>query len=331
MLRYFIVLITILFITYNICDSYKRIRRESHYLHNNLQDYLLQVKNKTINGSKNYTTKFSSLKNSSARDNKSYGSSINFYGKVVLVTGASGGIGKVIALHFSKLGATLSLTGSNFTKLYYDTYKSIRKIAKIKPQISRGDLTHSKLAESIVSYTISRFGKIDVLVNCAGAYEFGTIENTTVQQLDRLYKANVRSMYAVTIAALPHLKKTNGTIINVSSLAGLRPFSGILAYCMSKAAVDQFTKCLALELGRYGIRVNSVNPSLVDTGLHLKAGMDLIKYKKYVKKSKKKHILGRITTPDDVAKAVVFLASDDASFITGVNFPVDGGRSICTP
>lgn len=131
--------------------------------------------------------------------------------------------------------------------------------------------------------------------------------------------------------AIPHLIKTKGTIVNVSSVNGLRSFPGLLAYNMSKSAVDQFTKCLALELASKQVRVNSVNPGVIITELQKRGGVDEEAYKKFLGRSKETHALGRPGNPQEVAEAIAFLASEQSSFVTGVNLCVDGGRHAMCP
>merc|ERR1712088_199768 len=137
---------------------------------------------------------------------------------------------------------------------------------------------------------------------------------------------NVRSLYHPTMLATPHLIKTKGNIVNVSSVNGMRSFPGVLAYNLSKAAVDQFTRCVALELAPKQVRVNCVNPGVIVTELQKRGGLDDEKYAKFLEHSKTTHALGRVGQPEEVAKAICFLASDDATFSTGVCLPVDGGR-----
>jgi len=131
--------------------------------------------------------------------------------------------------------------------------------------------------------------------------------------------------------AVPHLVKTKGNIVNVSSVNGVRSFPNVLAYCMSKSAVDQFTRCVSLELAPKGVRVNSVNPGVVVTNLLTRQGMSEEDYAKFLEKTKFTHALGRPGTVEEVAKAIVFLASDDASFTTGESLLIDGGRHALCP
>lgn len=127
--------------------------------------------------------------------------------------------------------------------------------------------------------------------------------------------------------AVPHLIKTKGSVVNVSSIAGLRSFPTVLAYCMSKSALDQFTRCIALELGLKGVRVNAVNPGVISTGIHMKSTMN----KEFLKKCVDTHALGRAGESKEVASVIIFLASDAASNITGATIPVDGGRHAICP
>lgn len=126
--------------------------------------------------------------------------------------------------------------------------------------------------------------------------------------------------------AVPELIKTQGNIVNVSSVNGIRSFPGVLAYNISKTAVDQFTRCVALELASKNVRCNCVNPGVTVTNLHKRGGMDEESYAKFLDHSKVTHPLGRPGTVDELANAITFLASDLASFSTGVSLPVDGGR-----
>lgn len=254
-----------------------------------------------------------------------------FGGKVVLITGASSGIGAATAVHFSQLGASLSLTGRNTDNLNKVAAQCTVLEDQPKPFLVTGELTNEADTKRILDSTIKHFGKLDVLINNAGILEAGGIENTSVEQYDRLFNINVRSVYHLTMLAVPYLTETKGNIVNVSSVNGMRSFPGVLSYCMSKAALDQFTRCVALELAPKKVRVNSVNPGVVVTELQKRGGLDLEAYEKFLERSKQTHALGRPGQPDEVARAIAFLASDDASFITGETLPVDGGRHAMCP
>jgi NAD(P)-dependent dehydrogenase (short-subunit alcohol dehydrogenase family) len=126
---------------------------------------------------------------------------------------------------------------------------------------------------------------------------------------------------------VPYLAATKGNIVNVSSVTGLRAFPNVLAYCVSKAGIDQLTRCAALELAHKGIRVNAVNPGVVVTNLHKRGGMGEDDYDKFLEHSKSTHPIGRAGTAEEVAELIAFLASDKAGWITGATYAIDGGRS----
>src|SRR5437588_6819469 len=128
--------------------------------------------------------------------------------------------------------------------------------------------------------------------------------------------------------AAPHLIRTHGNIVNISSVTGLRSFPGVLAYCVSKAGVDQLTRCAALELASKGVRVNAVNPGVVVTEIHKRGGMSDEDYENFLEHSKTTHPLGRVGQPREIAELVFFLASDKASWITGATYSIDGGRAL---
>lgn len=181
---------------------------------------------------------------------------MNFAGKVVLVTGASSGIGARTAQKFAQLGACLSLTGRKLENLE----KVASECEGQKHFVVAGNITSEVDTKRILDETIKKYGRLDILVNNAGIIETGTIENTSMEQYDRVMNTNIRAIYYLTMLAVPHLIKTEGSIVNVSSVNGIRSFPGVLAYNLSKAAVDQFTRCVALELAPKKVRVNSVNP-----------------------------------------------------------------------
>ncbi|XP_018373174.1 PREDICTED: L-xylulose reductase-like isoform X2 [Trachymyrmex cornetzi] len=215
--------------------------------------------------------------------------------KVILITGASSGIGAETAIHLAQLGASLSITGRNKQNLN----KVAEQCGQPKPFVVVGDLANENDVKNIIDSTIKHYGKLDVLVNNAGIFELGTIETASLEQYDNVY--------------------------------GLRPTRNNLAYCMSKAALDQFTRCVALELGSRQVRVNSVNPGAVQTNLFRNCGMSQEQRKIFFEQLKELHALGRNGDALEIAKTIAFLASDDASFITGVTLSVDGGMHAMPP
>lgn len=251
---------------------------------------------------------------------------MEFENKVVLITGASSGIGAETAVHFAKLGASLALVARNADNL---TAVAERCVGSVKPLIIVADVC--KDTEQIIKQTIEHFGKLDVLVNNAGRGAMGSIETTSLAQYDEIMDLNVRSVYHLTMLAVPHLLKTKGNIVNVSSVAGLRSFTNFLSYCVSKSALDQFTKCVALELGTRGVRVNSVNPAVIASNFHYNIGMSEEAYKNYLEGAKATHALGRIGQPLEVAEGIAYLASDRASFVTGTLLAIDGGKASMCP
>ncbi|CAH2243758.1 jg13074 [Pararge aegeria aegeria] len=255
-----------------------------------------------------------------------------FSGKVVLITGASSGIGAETAWEFSKHGANLVLTGRNEDNLDMVS-KKCENISpnKLQPLKIIADINKEKDIEYIIETTITSFKKLDILVNNAGILKSGTIETTSLQQFKDIMETNVRGPYYLTILAAPYIIQNKGNIVNVSSVAGLRSFPNTLAYSTSKAALDQFTRCVALELAPKGVRVNAVNPGVIVTDIHLRAGMSQQEYQEYIEKCKYTYPLGRPGEPKEVSSVIAFLASDAAKNITGATLPVDGGRIVMCP
>ena len=248
-----------------------------------------------------------------------------FAGKVALVTGATSGIGQACAKAFATAGAKVACVGRN-EKALQDVSSEIRKLdAEALP--IRADLAATGEAERVVAETIKNFGGIDVLVNAAGHISSGTIENTSLEAWDDMMNVNVRAPYQLMQKALPSLIERRGNIVNVSSVTGLRAFPGVLAYCVSKAALDQLTRCAALELAAKGVRVNAVNPGVVVTQIHKRGGMTDEAYAAFLEHSKTTHPLGRTGRPEEIAALVLFLASDEASWVTGATYSIDGGRA----
>ena len=246
-------------------------------------------------------------------------------GKVVIVTGASSGIGRATALLFAKNGSNVIAVGRNAKELGILRDDAQGKKGSVKVHLA--DIREHSQVERLVNDTVQNFGQLDVLVNSAGIIMNGTIENTTLDDWDKMFDINLRSVFFMTQKCIPHLEKTKGNIVNVSSVAGTRSFPNVLAYCVSKAGVDQMTRCAALELAPKGIRVNAVNPGVVVTNLHKRGGMADEEYQKFLKNSKNTHPLGRVGETKEVAELIYFLASEKAAWITGATYEIDGGRA----
>jgi len=250
----------------------------------------------------------------------------DFAGKVVVVTGATSGIGQATALRFAESGATVVAVG-----------RKKEALAEVSANIQRqggaalaiqADLSTEPAAAQIVAKALEHFGGIDVLVNAAGHISSGTIETTALDAWDKMLDINLRAVFRLMQQALPFLLERRGNIVNVSSVTGLRSFPGVLAYCVSKAGLDQLTRCAALELAAKGVRVNAVNPGVVVTEIHKRGGMAEEQYAAFLEHSKETHPLGRVGDPREIAELIVFLASDRASWITGATYSIDGGRAL---
>lgn len=258
--------------------------------------------------------------------------------KVALVTGATSGIGRATALLFARAGARgLALVGRDRAALAKvaleingardgerdDDARSIRTEAL---EIC-ADVTSEADARRAVEETVEKFSSLDVLVNAAGILASGTVEATTLAAWDEMMNVNLRAVFHMMQLGVPHLEQTRGCVVNVSSVTGLRAFPGVLAYCVSKAGVDQLTRCAALELAAKGVRVNAVNPGVVRTEVHKRGGMSEENYAAFLEHSRETHPLGRVGEPSEVAELILFLASERAAWITGATYSIDGGRA----
>ena len=246
--------------------------------------------------------------------------------RVVMVTGATSGIGRAVAKRFAAASAHVIAVGRKPEQLEAvaaDLRQSGGQATTIELDVTKDDELRNSFAEIIGSA-----GRLDVLVNAAGHIASGSIENTTVEAWDSMMNVNLRSVFQLMQLAAPHLIKTKGNIVNVSSVTGLRSFPGVLAYCVSKAGLDQLTRCAALELAAKGVRVNAVNPGVVITEIHKRGGMSEPDYEKFLEHSKTTHPLGRVGDPREIAELVFYLASDSAAWITGATYPIDGGRAL---
>jgi len=250
----------------------------------------------------------------------------SFANKVVLVTGATSGIGHAVAVKFAQESARVVALGRNQTALH--EVETAVQNAGGEPLTLAIDVTDGEQVQRAINETLKSFGGLDVLVNAAGHISTGSIENTSLSAWDAMMNVNLRAAFQLMQMAAPHLIKTKGNIVNVSSVTGLRSFPGVLAYCVSKAGVDQLTRCAALELAPKGVRVNAVNPGVVITEIHKRGGMSELDYEKFLEHSKTTHPLGRVGDPKEIAELVFYLASERASWITGATYQIDGGRAL---
>jgi meso-butanediol dehydrogenase/(S,S)-butanediol dehydrogenase/diacetyl reductase len=240
-----------------------------------------------------------------------------FKGQVAIVTGAGSGIGAATARRFLKEGAFVTLNGRREHKLR----ETIAGFDAAKSLVHPGDVTDEEYMKRLVEDTVMRFGRVDVLVNNAGMAIFGPFEQTTTQDWRKVMATDLDSVYFASREALPHLLKTRGSIINLSSASGLGGDWGMSSYNAAKGAITNFTRALALEYGSRGVRINAVAPSLTSS----EATADLEKSEAVMAAFFERLPIGRAATPDDIAGVIAFLASEDAVFINGVILPVDGG------
>lgn len=235
-------------------------------------------------------------------------------GKVAIVTGGAKGQGKAEVELLAKNGCRVVLTdvdlqGEALASGIGEAVKFLQHNVS-----SEGDWN------TVVSETLRHFGRVDVLVNNAAIMEVNTIQDTSVDQFDRIYRINQRGSFLGMKAVVPHMMEhKRGSIINISSVGGLRGWAGEFAYCTSKWAIRGMTRCAAADLGPHGIRVNSVYPGPVNTQMTADlSASDRSEFQSMVP-------LGRFGEPQEVAETVLFLSSDKASYIHGAEIAVDGG------
>lgn len=242
-------------------------------------------------------------------------------GKVAVVTGASKGIGASIAEHLAEEGASVVVNYSTSKEGADRVVKAIERKGG-KALAVQANMSNQKDIDRLFSETKKAFGKIDILVNNAGIYEFAPIEEITAEHFHKHFDLNVLGLLLACQAALKHFNPAGGSIINISSLASKSRAPYATVYSATKAAVDSITQSLGGELGARKIRVNAINPGVVETeGTH-SAGIMKSELREHVEE---RTPLGRIGQPKDIAAAAVFLASDDADWITGETLVITGG------
>jgi meso-butanediol dehydrogenase/(S,S)-butanediol dehydrogenase/diacetyl reductase len=242
---------------------------------------------------------------------------MRFQGKVVIVTGAGSGIGEGTARRFSQEGANVALLG--------DHERNIKRVARdLPPERTMtvvADVSDWRAMERAVTQVVKSWRYLHVMVNNAGIFEGSTVLKTKPEQWERVMAVNAGGVFNGSRAALPHLLKTRGCIVNVSSVSGLRADWGMSAYNASKGAISNLTRAMALDYTSKGVRVNAVAPSFTLSEMTKGAA----KSKPVMEKFHERMPLGRVLLPEDIAAAIAFLASDDARAIAGVILPVDGG------
>jgi NAD(P)-dependent dehydrogenase (short-subunit alcohol dehydrogenase family) len=251
-----------------------------------------------------------------------------FEGRVALVTGASSGIGRACALALGAEGARVVVAGRRHDRLG----EVARRVESAGGQAVtvQGDVRDRAVVEGWVVTAVERFGGLDHLVNAAGVIGPGQpLTAVEPEEWDRVMDSNLRSVFLMTRAAAPALIQRKGSIVTLSSVAGLRPYPGLSAYCVSKAGVDMLTRCVALDLAPHGVRVNAVNPGVVVTELHT-VTQAIPDYAGFLERSKGTHPIGRVGTAEEVAGLVLYLLSDQSGWITGSCVSIDGGRALAS-
>ena len=240
-----------------------------------------------------------------------------FKDRVVIVTGAGSGIGEATARRFSQEGASVVLAGDTLDKLQ----RVARDLPKERTLVKVADVSSFEQVQALVDATIERFGALHVLFNNAGIAVEGTVTQPPLEDWNRIMAVNAGGVFHGCRAAMPHLVRSKGCIVNTASVSGLGGDWAMGFYNASKGAIVNFTKALALDHGKDGVRVNAVCPSLTFTPMTEDMKSDGALMAKFAERIP----LGRGADPSEIAAVVAFLASDDASFVSGVAMPVDGG------
>ncbi|KAI1713842.1 enoyl-(Acyl carrier protein) reductase domain-containing protein [Ditylenchus destructor] len=255
-----------------------------------------------------------------------------FEGKVVIITGSSAGIGQDAAVEFGKEGARLVIHGQNSERL--DETETLLLDAGVRQEnILKvlGSMEDPNTPSTIVEKTVQKFDRIDVLINNAGASSKPGITNQhSLENLDFLFKVNLRSVIELTQRALPYLEQTKGNVINVSSASAKITYTVAAFYSSIKATLDHFTRNYAYKYSSRGVRINSINPGFVRT-LIFQRNKGAPNSQERVEQHAQNCSLKRIGMPSEVSPALMLLASDESAHVTGVTWLVDGGITLYSP
>lgn len=251
--------------------------------------------------------------------------------RIAVVTGASSGIGRATALRLGADGFRVLAVGRDAGALSIVCDEIVR--AGGSADLLAVDVTTDDAPRRIVGRALDLVEPddargFDALVNAAGIIAAADITTTSDAAWDEMMTINVRAPFRLLREAVPALEVRRGAVVNLSSVAGTRVFPNLLAYCVSKSAVDQLTRSTALDLAARGIRVNAVNPGVVVTNLHRRSGMDETKYAAFLEHSKTTHPLGRPGTADEIAALIAYLVSPASGWVTGDTISIDGGRHL---
>jgi NAD(P)-dependent dehydrogenase (short-subunit alcohol dehydrogenase family) len=250
-------------------------------------------------------------------------------GKTAIVTGGGTGIGLAIARRFYEEGAAVVICGRREERLREAAGRMVGGPGRIYPL--RADVTVEEDIHALVRTAEDKTGRLDILVNNAGVMRFDKLEEADSAQWDLLLETNVRAPWRLMTAALPALRRAGGgSIINLSSIAGIKAFPGAGLYCTSKAALQALSQVMAMEAAADGIRVNVICPALVEETELADPIFGPEKVSRFYETMRPLHPLGRSGRPPDIAEAALFLASGQSSWVTGVILPVDGGRQLAT-
>ncbi|MDI6846054.1 MAG: SDR family NAD(P)-dependent oxidoreductase [Candidatus Saccharicenans sp.] len=254
---------------------------------------------------------------------KKFSEALDFRGKVAAVTGAASGIGLGVVQALAEAGATVMMVDVDVTRVRLE--RDRLKQAGFEVEFSRADVRSEKDCEEAVAETVKKFGKLDILVNSAGVIIRKDVLEMSEEEWDLVLDVNLKGVFLMCRAALPHLIETKGSIVNIGSGWSLKGGPKAAAYCASKAGVLNFTRALAIDCGKYGVRVNCVCPGDVDTPMLRKEALELgLDLEEFLREAAARPVQ-RPGIPDDVAGAVLFLASPLADWITGTSLVVDGG------
>ncbi len=246
------------------------------------------------------------------------------FNEKIFITGATSGIGRACALYYLNAGAKVILSGRDL-----ETLKSIGQKFPEQAAVIKLDLV-KELPDYDLAETVSKiFDSVDVVINCAGAIFDGDIEKTFLRDYEYLLDINLKANFLI-INQLKDLLKRGSSVVNVSCLYGSKSHCGVIGHCMSKKGLESMTKYAAAEFAPRGVRVNAITACPVDTNSQRYAGISELEYSQFKERVGKGIPLGRMATPDEVAKGIIFLAGKRAAKVTGVVLKVDGGRCLTT-